>query len=197
MIILSLGSRRPCRLSCPAALHQDVILQLIYGMERRIHPVSHMHGAQRTQAQPRNAEAREVRSRKAPLRSAQTRSMQSNPPPQANSPMWRLGWEPRNIGRWPQSNPDLAASPSSVPSRATGLRTGQQSRIRPRGFFNFEFLVTLSLATVRRATMRHFHSMFVVGPKDRIPAWIRIDREPCQAAPDSGRPLSRPCRVMR
>lgn len=125
------------------ALHQDVILQLIHGMERRIHPVSPCAGPSAPRLNPGTQRRERCGLEKPPLRSAQTRSMQSSPPPQASSPMWRAWLGPRNIGRWPQSTPDLAASPSSVPSRATGLRTGQTELHPPKRplsfffFFNF------------------------------------------------------------
>lgn len=100
-------------------LHQDVILQLIYGMERRTRPVSHMHGAQRTQAQPRNAKAREVRSRKAPLRSAQTRSMQTGHRRRRTVRCGGLGWGPETS----DGGPNL---PPTSPRRHLPCRRGPQ-----------------------------------------------------------------------
>lgn len=68
-------------------LQQDVMLQLINGMERRIHPVWPCTGPGAPRLNP--GRRREVRSRNPSdlLKHGQCRQ----PPPQANSPMWRLG----------------------------------------------------------------------------------------------------------
>lgn len=169
-------------------LQQDVMLQLIYGMERRIHPVWPCTGPSAPRLNP--GHRREVRSRN-PFRFAQTRSMQTATAAGEQSDVGGLARpEHRTVT---QSTPNIAASPSPAPSRGQKVADRPTELHPPEAFFNFVIFSSL-LSPLSLPILRQFRA---VALKDRVPAWIRIDREPCQAAPDSGRPLSCPCRVMR
>lgn len=93
-------------------LQQDVILRLIYSMERRIHPVS---PCTRTRASRLNPEDRRELRSKTPS-DLLTHGQCRQPAPQANSPMSRLGW-PRTSDGDPiyLQHRRVAASPPSVP----------------------------------------------------------------------------------
>lgn len=147
------------------ALHQDVILQLIHGMERRIHPVSHMHGAQRTQAQPRNAEAREVRSRKAPpsdlLKHGQCRAAHRR---RRAVRCGGLGWGPETSDGGPNLPPTSPRRHLPCRRGPQGCGPAKQSCIRSRGLSDFFFfLISSSPPTGPR--LRHFHVRSCLCPR--------------------------------